>query len=365
MSKLHELNALGQSPWLDYIRKDMVENGELAHLVEQGVRGVTSNPTIFENAIAKSDLYQKDIERLARENKSTTEIYDLLAFSDIQKAADVLRPVYDESNGADGFVSLEVPPDMCDNHQETITEAKRIFAAVNRPNLMVKVPSTQEGLLAITELISDGINVNVTLMFTQQDYLDVARAYIDGLEKRRSKGADISHVASVASVFVSRIDSAVESLVDDDLLKRLAGKAAIANTRKIYELFQKEFASPRFHDLLVHGAKVQRPLWASTGTKNKSLSDTLYVDELIGPDTVNTMPPATLEAFLSRGNPVVTVDQHREEDEAILALCEKQQINLVKIGDDLKQKGLASFAESFNHLVQTIDDVRKTAIQHN
>ncbi len=362
MSKLHELNTLGQSPWLDYIRKDMVENGELAQLVEQGVRGVTSNPTIFENAIAKSALYQEDIERLARENKSTTEIYDALAFADIQKAADILRPVYDKSSGADGFVSLEVPPDMCDNHQETITEAKRIWSAVDRPNLMVKVPSTKEGLLAITELISDGINVNVTLMFTQQDYLDVARAYIDGLAKRRAKGGDISRVASVASVFVSRIDSAVESLVDDDLLNRLMGKVAIANTRKIYELFQQEFASPRFHELLVNGAQMQRPLWASTGTKNKSLPDTLYIDELIGPDTVNTMPPATLEAFVSHGNPVVTVDQHREDDNAILALCESQQINLAKIGDGLKQKGLTAFAESFNHLIQTIDDVRTSAI---
>lgn len=362
MSKLHEVNALGQSPWLDYIRKDMVQNGELAHLVEQGVRGVTSNPTIFENAIAKSALYQEDIEQLARANKSSTEIYDALAFTDIQKAADILRPVYEESNGADGFVSLEVPPDMCDNHQQTITEAKRIWAMVKRPNLMVKVPSTQEGLRAITELISDGINVNVTLMFTQQDYLDVARAYIEGLVRCKEKGGDVSRVASVASVFVSRIDSAIESVVDENLLKTLTGKVALANTRKIYELFQQEFSSPRFRDLLANDAKVQRPLWASTGTKNKALPDTLYVDELIGPDTVNTMPPATLTAFVEHGHPVVTVDKHREEDAAILALCETHQVDLAKIGNDLKQKGLAAFAESFNHLMQTIDDVRTSAI---
>ncbi len=359
MSKLHDLHTFGQSPWLDYIRKDMVHNGELASLIEQGVRGVTSNPTIFENAIVKSNLYEETIQALGKEGKTKEEIYDALAFSDIKQACDLLLSVYHKTDRADGFVSLEVPPALCDDHRQTIEEAKRIWKAIDRPNLMIKVPATKEGLLAITALIGEGINVNVTLMFTKQDYREVAKAYIDGLVQLDQHGGDLAGVASVASVFVSRIDSAIESQVKEPLLSSLLGKVALANTRAIYQLFLSEFQAERFLALAKKGARVQRPLWASTGTKNKSLSDTLYIDQLIGKDTVNTMPPATMEAFMDHGISAQTVDAHREEDQSTLQTCEEHGIDLEAIGHELQQKGLQAFSDSFVSLMNAIETVRQ------
>lgn len=362
MTTLHGLHEQGQSPWLDYIRKDLIDNGELQKWVDNGVRGVTSNPTLFEQAIAKSDLYNADIAQLAAAGKSTVEIYDALSILDITRAADVLRPVYDQSQGADGFVSLEVSPALCDDHQQTIAEGRRLWHAVQRPNLMIKVPATPEGLLAIRQLIADGINVNVTLMFTLQDFTDVADAYMSGLEDRAAAGGKLTDVSSVASLFVSRVDSAVENAIPAELKEQLFGKVAIANVRRIYREFATVFGSARFAALKAKGARVQRPLFASTGVKSKALPDVLYVETLIGPDTVNTMPPQTLSAFLDHGKVARTADQHDAQDDEVLALCERQGIHLAEVGKDLKAKGLKSFSDSFDSLLQTIETQRAQAL---
>ncbi|MCY0876147.1 MAG: transaldolase [Firmicutes bacterium] len=362
MTTLHELHQQGQSPWLDYIRKDLIDNGELQTWIDKGVRGVTSNPTLFEQAIAKSDLYNADIARLAAQGKSTVEIYDTLSIDDITRAADVLRAVYDASEGADGFVSLEVSPELCDDHEQTVAEGRRLWKAVNRPNLMIKVPATPEGLLAIRQLIADGINVNVTLMFTLSDFRDVADAYMSGLEDRAAAGKDLSTVSSVASLFVSRVDSAVEAVLPAAMKSDLFGKVAIANVRCIYRDFFEVFGSARFTALKGKGARVQRPLFASTGVKSPALPDVLYVETLIGPDTVNTMPPQTLTAFLDHGSVQRTADSHQESDDRVLALCAQNGIDVAAIGAELKHKGLKSFADSFASLMQTIDTQRAQAL---
>ncbi len=363
MTKLHELHALGQSAWLDYIRRDMVEKGELRHLMEQGVRGVTSNPTLFENAIAKSDLYTDDIRHLAQAGKSVTEIYEALAFSDIRGACDVFTPLFREANGGDGFVSLEVPPSLSHNAAGTIAEAKRIWKEIDRPNLMVKVPATDEGLTAITALIAAGVNVNVTLMFTMSDYEVVAEAYIKGLERRLADGLDISGVRSVASIFVSRVDGAVDAAAKDEALDRLSGRVALANARLQYRAFERIFGSERFAVLRAKGAHVQRPLFASTGTKSDKLSDVLYIDGLIGPETVNTMPPKTLAAFLDHGTAKRTVDADYGADEAVMRTCEQAGLDISALGADLKVKGLQAFEKSFDELMQTIDKERLAAVK--
>ncbi len=352
---LQELVTMGQSPWLDYIRKDMLNNGELERQVAQGLRGVTSNPSIFENAIAKSDLYKDDIKQLARSLSSTLEIYESLVKTDISRAADILRPVYEQSEGADGYVSLEVAPELCDNHEETVTEALRLWEWIGKENVMIKVPATTEGLIAIEHLIARGIPVNVTLMFTLTDYRNVADAYLRGLERRAANGQPLAAVASVASVFVSRIDSAIEALASTKDITSLVGKVAVANSRAIYQEFIRIFTSERFAKLKALGARVQRPLWASTGTKNKNLSDVLYINELVGPDTVNTLPPATLEAFLDHGTTVRAIDQHASEDQAVLDTCATLGINLEDIGRELKQKGLTQFKDAFVHLMKAIE----------
>lgn len=362
MTTLHGLYEQGQSPWLDYIRKDLIENGELQQWVDNGVRGVTSNPTLFEQAIAKSDLYNADIATLANEGKSTAEIYDALSIRDIQRAADVLRPVYDQSQHSDGFVSLEVPPALCDDHKQTIDEGHRLWQAVSRPNLMIKVPATSEGLKAIRRLIADGVNVNVTLMFTSQDLRDVADAYLSGLEDRATTGAPLADVASVASLFVSRVDGAVDSAITGALHDELMGKVAIANVRNIYKAFTEVFGGTRFAALKAKGAKVQRPLFASTGTKNPALLDVLYVNTLIGPDSVNTMPPQTLAAFLDHGTVARTVDQHQAEDDAVLGTCKANGIDVDHIGATLKEKGLKSFSDSFDSLISAIETQRQLAL---
>ncbi len=362
MTKLHELHKLGQSAWLDYIRRDMIETGELKNLMDQGVRGVTSNPTLFENAIAKSDLYTADIQRFAKSGKSVVEIYEALAFSDIRSACDVFAPLFQESNGGDGFVSLEVPPELSHDAPGTIAEGKRIWHEIGRPNLMVKVPATKEGLEAITSLISAGVNVNVTLMFTLNDYEAVAEAYIKGLEWRAANGEDVTDVRSVASLFVSRVDSAVDAAAQGEALERLSGRVALANARLQYKAFQRIFEGERFSALKDKGAHVQRPLFASTGTKSAKLSDVLYIDGLIGPDTVNTMPPKTLAAFLDHGTVARTVDAQYASDEAMMRDCEAAGLNIAVLGAELQVKGLESFAKSFDELMQTIDKERSAAV---
>ncbi|NDJ62155.1 MAG: transaldolase, partial [Chloroflexi bacterium] len=298
MTKLHELTALGQSIWIDYIRRAFITSGEMKTLVEQGVRGVTSNPTIFEKAIAGSSDYDSELKSLVDAGKSAGEIYEALATEDIKLAADIFRPVYDESNGDDGYISLEVSPTLAHDTDGTIAEARRLFDLLARPNIMIKVPATSAGIPAIETLIGDGINVNVTLMFSLKHYEDVANAYINGLEKLAASGGDVSKVASVASFFVSRVDSAVDRALAEVGNTDLQGKIAIANCKATYARFQELFSGERWEKLAAQGARVQRPLWASTSTKNPEYPDTLYVDNLIGPHTVNTTPPATLQALM-------------------------------------------------------------------
>jgi transaldolase len=292
---------LGQSMWYDNISRDLLESGELARLVkESGVRGVTSNPTIFQKAMSTSPAYAAEFEKLAREGRGASEIYESLAVSDIRRGADLLRGVYDESQGKDGFISLEVSPSLAHDTEGTLAEAKRLWAEVDRPNLMIKIPATPEGVPAVRAAIAAGLNVNITLIFSLKAHANVIDAFLSGIEDRVRAGAPVERVASVASFFVSRVDTAVDKLLDDKAKSgaagaaALRGKAAIANAKLAYVLFEKEFGAARFAPLRAKGAQVQRPLWASTSTKNPSYKDTVYVDALIGPNTVDTLPPATL-----------------------------------------------------------------------
>ncbi|MCB0188629.1 MAG: transaldolase, partial [Caldilineaceae bacterium] len=289
-------DEVGQSIWLDYIERKMVHNGELKAFVDKGLRGVTSNPTIFQQAIAKSDAYQEDLAQLAHSGKSTKAIFEALAVADIRAATDVLAPVYEASNGSDGFVSIEVAPDLAYDTEATIEEARRLHGAVDRPNVMVKVPATEPGIAAIRQLISDGININVTLIFSLERYAAVKEAYFQGLETRVAAGQSIDRIASVASFFVSRVDSNVDAQLakvtsgNGTDPKALMGKTALANAKLAYAQFEEKFSGERWEKLQAKGAQLQRPLWASTSVKNPDYPDLLYVEPLMGPHTVNTMP---------------------------------------------------------------------------
>jgi transaldolase / glucose-6-phosphate isomerase len=365
MNPLKELAAQGQSIWLDYIRRDLIRSGELKRMVEDdGIRGVTSNPTIFDKAITGSTDYDEALRAmLAKDpNADVSKLYEPLAIEDIQMAADVLRPVYDATSGDDGYVSLEVSPHLAHDTQGTISEAKRLRAAVNRPNLMIKVPGTPEGVPAFEQLIADGVNVNVTLMFSMAHYEAVARAYVKGLERCNNP----AQVASVASFFVSRVDTAVdkalESLGTQQALS-LLGKIAIANSKMVYERFLQIFHGEGFVALRQRGARVQRPLWASTGTKNPKYSDVLYVENLIGPETVNTMPPETLSAFKDHGRVIRdAVRENLDEAAAALSRLKAVGIDLNAITEKLQQDGVAAFAASFDQLMAALEKKRKSMI---
>jgi transaldolase len=351
MNPLKQLGAQGQSIWLDYIRRNLIRSGELKRMVdEDGIRGVTSNPTIFEKAIAGSTDYDDALRTmLARDGKAEVEkLYEPLAIEDIQMAADVLRSVYDASDGDDGYVSLEVSPHLAHDIQGTITEARRLRAAVDRPNLMIKVPATPAGSPAIEQVIADGLNINVTLMFSMSPYEAVARATQRIGTVRRS-----AKVASVASFFVSRVDTAVDKELDKIATPEagaLCGKIAIANSKAVYRRFREIFHGEGFAKLLSRGARVQRPLWASTGTKNPAYSDVLYVENLIGPETVNTLPPDTVNAFRDHGKiPGPVVQQGLAEADAALAAL-ALGIDLGAITAKLQQDGVAAFAASFDQL---------------
>ncbi|GAB4273842.1 MAG: hypothetical protein Kow0092_29180 [Deferrisomatales bacterium] len=354
MTKLHELAALGQAVWFDYIRRSLIDSGGLARLVDQGIRGVTSNPTIFEKAIAGSDDYDRDLEALVRQGKSAEEIYEALALDDIRRAAEVLRPVYEATEGADGYVSLEVSPHLAHDTQGTVEEARRLFAAVDRPNLMIKVPATPAGVPAVEALIAQGVNVNVTLIFSVAQYEAVAMAYQRGLEALRDRGGDLSRVASVASFFVSRVDTAVDPRLEAAGAADLLGKVANDNAKLAYARFRELCRGPRWEALARAGARVQRPLWASTGTKNPAYSDTLYVDSLIGPDTVNTVPPATLEAFLDHGTPALTLGDDLDGARERVARLKPLGIDLDAVTADLQTAGVEAFAQSFDSLLASI-----------
>lgn len=359
MTNLHELSQLGQAVWLDFIRRSFISSGELQGLLDAGVRGITSNPTIFEKAIAGSNDYDSEMEQLVAEGRSVDEIYEALAINDIAQAADMLRPLYDSTGGTDGFVSLEVSPTLAHDTFGTIADAKRLFATLHRPNIMIKIPGTPEGVPAITEVIAAGVNVNVTLLFSLEQYEAIANAYIAGLERRVAAGLEIKHIASVASFFVSRVDTAVDKLLDAQGHSDMVGKAAIANAKLAYARFKELFSGPRWEKLAAKGAQLQRPLWASTGTKDVRFSDTLYVDTLIGPHTVNTMPPATIDAFMDHGTVKSTVEDDVEGARKYLEQLAELNIDMDAITDKLQIDGVDSFAKSFESLMQSVADKRE------
>ena len=356
-TKLHQLTELGQSIWLDYIRRSLIESGDLAAYVQNGLRGMTSNPAIFEKAIAETDEYDGQIQSLALEGKTSQEIYESLAIDDIRSAARILEPVFDESEGADGYISLEVNPHLAHDRQATVNEALRLFGAVDRPNVMIKVPATAEGLLAIQELITEGININVTLMFSMAQYDMVAEAYIAALEKRAAKVYDVHHIASVASFFVSRIDVKVDKMLDEidtPEAEALKGKIGIASAKLAYQHFKETFQGKRWDFLADKGARLQRVLYGSTSTKDPAYSDVMYVDGLIGPNTVNTIPPKTLEAFIDHGTVAVTLDQDIDEVHEQLVQLEKVGINLDDVTRELLDEGVEKFVKPYDKLIETI-----------
>ncbi|MEZ4590542.1 MAG: transaldolase [Chloroflexota bacterium] len=362
MSKLHELFELGQSVWYDNISRALLESGEMQALIDDGVVGVTSNPSIFEKAIAKSSDYDGAIRKLAQAGKSTNDIYEALALEDIGAAADLFRPVYDKTGGIDGYISLEVSPTLARDTEGTIAEARRLFAALNRPNIMIKVPATPEGIPAIETLIADGININVTLIFALSSYEDVMNAYITGLEKRLAAGQPIDNISSVASFFVSRVDSAVDKALSAKGNTDLQGKIAIANAKVAYARFQQVFGDARWQALAENGARVQRPLWASTSTKNPNYPDTLYVDTLIGPNTVNTVPPETVVAFRDHGTVAVTLTEGVEDAAGQLEALANLGVQLDEITDQLQVDGVNSFANAFESLMDSVSGKREAVL---
>jgi transaldolase len=353
---LRRLHALGQSIWLDFISRGVIRSGELKALADEGLLGVTSNPTIFEKAITAGGDYDDQLTPLARAGKSPADIFEALAIKDIQDAADVLRPAYDELDGADGFVSLEVSPKLANDTQASIDEAARLWAAVNRPNVFIKIPGTAAGVPAIRESISRGINVNVTLLFDVDRYEDVANAFVEGLEQRVSAGQPIARVASVASFFVSRVDTAVDALLQGrSEHQALLGTAAVDNAKVAYERFERIFAGPRWAALSAKGARVQRVLWASTSTKNPAYKDTKYVDPLIGPHTINTVPPQTLDAIRERANVRVSIRDGLVEAHAQLEALAQAGVDLKAVAYKLEVDGVAAFAKSYDDLLASIE----------
>ena len=364
---LKQLLDYGQSMWLDYIRRDLFTTGKLKQLItEDGLRGMTSNPSIFEKAIGDSSLYDDILHSLAsRKDLSTTAIYEQIAIRDIQDAADALRPVYEESNFRDGYVSLEVSPYLALKTQETIDEARRLWKAVNRENVMIKVPGTAEGLPAIRQLLGEGVNINITLLFAQEVYEKVAEAYIAGLEDLATRGGNLKKMASVASFFISRIDTLVDSKIEEKLkatadakqqalLKSLLGKVAIANGKLTYQRYQKIFSGPRWQALAAKGAQTQRVLWASTSTKNPHYRDVLYVEELIGPDTVNTMPPATVDAFRDHGKLRNSLTEDVPGAAKVMNDLAHAGISIKEVTDKLTQDGVKLFADAFDKLLEAV-----------
>jgi transaldolase/glucose-6-phosphate isomerase len=375
MNPVKALENHGQSVWLDFLARGFVATGELKKLIDaDGVKGVTSNPSIFEKAIGSSDEYDGAIGlALKSGDRAVADLFEHLAVEDIQHAADVLRPVYDHLEGADGFVSLEVSPYLAIDTKATIAEAERLWKDVKRKNLMVKVPATPEGLPAIQHLIGEGISINITLLFSQDVYLQVAEAYLSGLEKYVAKGGDPSHVASVASFFVSRIDTMVDKQLDEKIAKandptekeRLAalkGKVAIANAKLAYQEYKRLFSGPRWEKLKAKGAKPQRLLWASTGTKNKDYSDVLYVEELIGPDTINTVPPATLDAFRDHGKPRDSLEENIEDARRVLEELDRSGISLDAVTAELVKDGVKLFADAADKLYGAVAHKRATVL---
>jgi transaldolase len=369
---LIKLGTFGQSIWLDYIRRKMIDSGELKKLVdEDGLKGVTSNPAIFDNAIAGSDDYDAAIRKLTQAGKSVKEVYETLTVEDVGAAADVFWPLHDRVDGKDGFVSLEVNPHLAHDTAGTMAEARHLWKALNRPNVLIKVPATKDGLAAIRQLISEGINVNVTLLFGLPRYKEVTEAYISGLEARAEKGQPLNRVASVASFFLSRIDV----LLDPRLLKmaaaggpnaagakELEGQIAIASAKIAYTIYQEIFGSERFKKLAAKGARPQRLLWASTSTKNPAYSDTKYVEPLIGPETVNTLPLETLEAYRDHGNPASRLTEEVDRAASYLQRLPEVGIDLNQATQQLEDEGVEKFNKPFDSLMETLEEKRRKAM---
>ena len=360
MNPIQELTKLGQSLWYDNIQRKLLENGELEAMIKRGdIRGVTSNPSIFHNAIAKSNDYDSALIPLAWAGWDAEEIFWQLAVEDIQQACDLFLPLYDETNASDGYVSIEVSPYLAHETEKTIEQAKVLWARVNRPNLMVKIPATPEGIPAIRKTIASGINVNVTLIFSLARYDEVMDAYLSGLEDRLAEGESIDTIASVASFFISRVDSKVDALLPK--LSSLRGQAAIANARLAYEAFTEKFSEERWEELYPKGARLQRPLWASTSTKNPQYPDTAYVNTLIGPHTVNTLPPKTLDAFRDHGVAEETITRQMDRVHALFGELEEEGISMDVVTQELEDEGVKAFADAFTALLETIEERRAAA----
>ena len=371
INHLLEIKNYGQSIWMDNLTRDLIQSGELKEMVEnQGICGITSNPAIFEKAITGNVIYDADIEAGIRAGLPTYKIYESLTFEDIRNACDILRPVYEASQGLDGYVSIEVPPTISDDTEATIKEARRYYQEIGRENVMIKIPGTKAGLPAVEQVISEGINVNVTLLFSVESYIETAWAYIRGLEKRAESGKDISTISSVASFFLSRIDSNIDKRIDEKLkkgvddiaveakLRAVKGKVAIANAKIAYQKYKEIIQTDRWKALSTKGANVQRLLWASTGTKDPSYSDVMYVDELVGPDTVNTLPPNTIEACADHCDVASRVETGVEEAYQLIESLKDPDINinLDEVMDELLVEAIDKFVQPFQSLMDSLEE---------
>lgn len=362
-NRVRGLAKLGQSVWYDNISRSLMTSGGLRSLLEEGLRGMTSNPTIFQNAISGSSDYDDSMRRLIIDGADASAIFDALAIEDVGLAADEFRSLYEETDAGDGYVSIEVAPTLANDTQATIEDARRLWQALDRPNILIKVPATRAGLPAIEKLLSEGINVNITLMFSMTHYEAVAEAYIRGLETRAAKGKPVERVASVASFFVSRVDSMVDNILAEivraegaeaGLAASLMGKAAVANSKLVYERLRQVFDGQRFESLRIRNARLQRVLWASTSTKNPNYPDTLYVDTLIGPDTINTVPPKTYDAIQDHTFVYRTVDVEMDEARRVVSALARLGIDLNEVGERLSVEGVEKFSKSFEQVVDTI-----------
>jgi transaldolase len=368
---LKKLRELGQSVWYDYIRRDLYATGELERLIrEDGLAGMTSNPTIFQKAIAETELYDEDVRRAGAEGKEPFAIFDELSIQDVTRAADVFRPIFDRTNGGDGYVSIEVGPKLASDTEGSIKEAHRLWDACARPNVMVKIPGTAAGVPAIRRCLADGVNINITLLFSVSRHREVMEAYLSALEERVAAGRGIESLHSVASFFVSRVDTNVDKKLDKiakedgdgdrgKAARALRGKAAIANARLAYQAFREVFGSPRFASLARRGARIQRPLWASTSTKDPSYPDLYYVEALIAPDTVDTMPPETFAAYREHGNPQVRIYEDLDGARRVFPRLEELGIDEPRVSRELEEEGVKKFSDSYESLIKTLAEKEK------
>lgn len=372
MNPLLQLRGQGQSVWLDFISRDLMHSGQLKRLIlEDGLSGLTSNPTIFEKAISKGSDYDEDLK--SRPDKSPAEVFETIAVSDIQRAADLFRPTYEKSKGEDGYVSIEVSPKLAYDTEETVGEARRLWQRVGRPNVMVKVPGTREGLPAIRKLLGEGININVTLLFSVARYAEVQEAFLSGLEDLAKRGGDLSKIASVASFFVSRVDSDLDPIFEEriqragqdserSVYRNLLGRIAVANAKLAYQKFKVAFKGSRFVALQAKGARVQRVLFGSTSTKNPAYRDVLYIEELVGAQTINTMPLETLEAFRDHGKVRESLTEDLEGARRTIDKLANYQIDFTQVTDRLEKEGVQKFTDSFENLLKSIESKRKVLV---